>query len=694
MSSIQRHLPAAGFFLLLAIWLTWPQAALLGQAVVGGPIAEADGWQKTWNMWWVRQALGTLQNPLTTDLLFWPFGAPLGFQPIDLSNALLVLPVLLSADPLTGYGTAVLLGFTLTGLTTYILAWRVVGSRSAALLAGTIATAAPAHMVRFLDGQLEHVALHWTALHLLALYQASERGTLRSGIWLGLALALTAYTSWYHALFNAMLAVVWVGWQLAARRTPRHTLRPWLAAIPLVLVLCAPLLTSFAGGISTSSRDATHWQIQARLYSADLLDFLLPSSYHPWWGAPVAAYQQQLHPASAGWTITPGYLALLLALAGLVLAWRAARLWGLLALVLILFALGETLQIAGYNTGLPLPVASFFSAVPGLNFGHRRFIAATIALVPLAIAAACGLREIVRIAFSSTPQARQYALSALLLVGLLVEYAPPPLLVFRDDTVPLYATLRGGEGALLIVPSDPGGLQFKSASLRAQMTHGRPIAGGYVAREPEYPLIDGAPLIGRLERQGCSHPGIVADDPTVALAALHYYGFRRIVVDDHQLSRPQAACVRELLVEYGMPQQAQEGSVTIYDVPPGEILPYAYIGNGWWPTERDGDRLWRWMGTDATLWLVNTEATPRWFALTLYGQSYLHPRSLAVQLGGRPSGQLQIAPTISRHYTLLLHLPPGESRLQLSAPTDADQTREGIRQISVSIEAVQLRMLP
>lgn len=95
------HLLAGLLYGALALWFTWPQAAVLGQAIVGGPIAEADGWQKVWNLWWVRTALLQGQNPLSTDLLYWPLVLPLGLQPIDLTNALLTLPVLLIAGPLS-----------------------------------------------------------------------------------------------------------------------------------------------------------------------------------------------------------------------------------------------------------------------------------------------------------------------------------------------------------------------------------------------------------------------------------------------------------------------------------------------------------------------------------------------------------------------------------------------------------------
>ncbi|NJL94753.1 MAG: hypothetical protein HC915_14060, partial [Anaerolineae bacterium] len=66
-----------------------------GCPVVGGDVARVDGWQKVWYLWWVRRAITSGQNPLYTDLLLWPLELPLGLQPIDMSSALLTLPVLL-----------------------------------------------------------------------------------------------------------------------------------------------------------------------------------------------------------------------------------------------------------------------------------------------------------------------------------------------------------------------------------------------------------------------------------------------------------------------------------------------------------------------------------------------------------------------------------------------------------------------
>ncbi|NJP04209.1 MAG: hypothetical protein HC837_00555 [Chloroflexaceae bacterium] len=149
-------------------------------------------------------------------------------------------------------------------------------------------------------------------------------------------------------------------------------LRPWVSALPLLFLLLLPLLPGLFGGIGDASRSADHWRTQATYYSLDLVDVLLPSAHHPLWGAAINAYQAPLHPSSAGWVTTPGYLALGLALVGLLACWQTARVWGLMIAVLFLFALGTHLRVNGVETGLPLPVAQLFAALPGTSFAFRR----------------------------------------------------------------------------------------------------------------------------------------------------------------------------------------------------------------------------------------------------------------------------------------------------------------------------------
>jgi hypothetical protein len=670
-------------FLCVAIWLTWPQVTVLGKAIVGGPIAESDGWQNVWNFWWVRTAILHGKNPLYTNLLYWPDGVPLGLHTFTLTSAILTLPVLLAVGPVAAYGVVALLNFTLSGLVTYRLALSVVEARFAALAAGLVVEAAPLHVARYMDGQ-HHTSLQWIALYLIVLLHATRSPTARSGLWLALSVAIVAYTSWYQALFLAVLTAVWLLYHLLEGRQIWPLARPWLVAAPVLALLLVPVIPGLIAGVSGADRTAEHWQTQAQFYSADLVDLLLPSANHPLWGPAVTAYQQPLHPNSIGWMIAPGYVALALALVGLALYWRAARLWGLLVAVLFVFSLGPTLRVNGSDTGVPLPFA-IINALPGANFGRRPSLATVVALVPLALLAGFGVR-----ALCERLRGRRLVVLGVLLGLGLFEAAPPAMQVFFDTTPPIYRSLRGGAGALLEVPIyPPSGLANKSAALRAQMTHGRPISAGYVARPPDYPLARGAPLIGQINRQGCEPPGIVPDDAVIMRSALTYYGYTQAVVHADLLSSRELACARKLFEgTLGLRPSRVAGPVSIYDLMPGTLQPFIFLGDDWLPLEHDGVRMWRWMSDEGKLYLINTDSGPRTFALHLRAVSFDHPRAVETSLDRRSLGTLNIDLAPARTYTLLVRVDPGQHMLRLAAPADHDPSAD--RYISILVESITI----
>lgn len=692
----QQHALAAALYAALAVWLTWPQAALLGSAIVGGPIGHIDGWQKVWNMWWIRTALENGQNPFYTRLLYWPLELPLGLQPIDMTSAALSLPVLLLAGPVAAYGVAALLNFTLSGWISYLLALRVTGSLPGALLAGVIVAAAPQHLVRFLDGQLEHVAIQWVALALLALVHTSEHPTWRAGIWLAGSMLLVCYTSWYHAFFLALATLTWLLWLLARTHRLWPLLRPWLVALPLLLVGLLPILPGLFSGLANAARSADHWRTQAAFYSVDLLDLLLPSANHPLWGAAVRSYQQQFHPNSASWVTTPGYVALLLALLACgVLLWRRCRRrepvppalpgLALAAGVLWLFALGTRLHVGGVDTGIPLPVAQLFAALPGTSFAFRRQLAALTGMLPLAVLAAFGLHVV--LAGRSGWQRR--VLFGALAGVLLFELAPPPMQVYRDDTPPVYARLRSQPGTLLVVPIRPRSLATMSSSLRAQMTHQRPIIGGYVARPPDYPMGRSAPLLRRLDSLDCEREYIGPDDQATARSALAFYEIRQIVLHSERLDTRRQTCARQTIERFlGLSPSLESGTIRVYDVPPFQPQPFLYLDRGWYDLERNDARRWRWMSTRGTLQIVNPDDAPRQMVVTLRLESFHTARPVHIALADQQVGTIQVQPGLARPYHLLLTVPPGEHTLHVSAPASEDPMAG--RRVSIVLVAANL----
>ncbi len=683
------HLSAFVFFLCLAIWLTWPQAMVLGNAIVGGPIAEADGWQKVWNLWWVRFALTEGHDPFYTHMLYWPQGAALGFQPIDITNAFLTLPVLFATGPIAAYGVAAILGFALSGWFAYLLALRVTDSLPGAFAAGMVIAAAPQHMMHFVDGQIEHVALQWAVLYVLVLVHATQRPSWRNGVWLAASIALVAYTNFYHALFVSLMTAVWVLYHALAKRQIWPLLRPWVVMVPVTLLLMLPLIPSTVAGMQQSVREPDHWLAQAHFFRADLVDLVLPSAYHPIWGEAVYSYQHTIHPKGASWVVTPGYLTLFLMVVGMRFAWRETRVYALLVGLFLLYALGPTLSIHGVDTGIPLPL-KLISSLPLVNLGYRRTLALLIGLIPLAVVVAFGVRVL-----CTQVQGRQKLIVLSSLFALwLIEIAPPNMLVLHDDTSPLYRDIGTRSGALLEVPIDSGKLEWKSAGLRAQMTHQRPLFGGYVARRPDYSLFKGAPLISELRHLRCERTDIVSNDSVTARAALAHYATTDVMLHADRLSESKLDCARSLLEDVvGLSPSRTMGAVTLYHVPTFQPHSFVFVGDGWHRVETNHDKTWRWMKETGQIYVVNADDQPRSFAIRLRMESFARPRNVMFAIDEHAMGEMRVASSYAREYRIPVTVAPGQHTIHLTTTTDEDPGPEGVRRISISVQSLTIEPL-
>ena len=133
-----------------------------------------------------------------------------------------------------------------------------------------------------------------------------------------------------------------------------------------------------------------HALVVPRAHSADLLDFFLPSPVSRWWGPAVRAAREQIYPGAVIWNVALGWLGLLLGGIGAIALRRQSWRWSLLLLAALLLAMGPTLRVAGYETGLPLPFA-LIRDLPGIRSGQRPNHMAVIASLMLAILAAYGV---------------------------------------------------------------------------------------------------------------------------------------------------------------------------------------------------------------------------------------------------------------------------------------------------------------
>lgn len=664
-------------------------------AIPGGLVATVDGWQNVWNLWWVRHALASGQSPFVTPLLFYPQGASLYLQTLGITNDILVLPVTTLWGPVAGYNTALLLAMILSGLAGYGLALRVGKHRLVAFIAGLIFTCTPYHLTRIWDGQLELASLQWPALYVLFLLRAVEDGRRRDAVLAGVLLALTGLTSWYYLVFAALMSLgVGLLWSPPiAPRSPDQPMQPSWSRLAsqagiVGLVAALVLLPVFVPAIASATNQGEVYQPESAevvARSANLLDFWLPSYLHPIWGQAVfRSVGSAWHNYSGDWNAALGYTVVALVVVGALTRWQSAWRWLALAGGMLLLALGPELQIGDWKTGLPLPYA-LLDLLPGLSLGRRPALfvaAATILLIPPVTLGLTSLSTMLR--------SREHPLRWIVPLAIIaIELIPGPWPLLPNAVHPAYQSLRDGMGAILEVP--PAAYKYVEPQ-RAQMIHGRPILGGYLARPLRYQWPNLMPAIRPLWKMRPELESPFLEGSDGPLAALSAYGIGDIVVRWDQIEPGRRAAVSEALAQAlpGVAATYTDDTLAIYHVPVVKPQPVAALsGEGWQRSEGDGTARWRWMGEEGAIVLINPADTPRQMTLLLGAQSFQRPREVTFALDGAPAGSwsVQLAPG-----QIVLHLliPPGIHELTLQAEADREPVANSERLLSIALREARL----
>jgi hypothetical protein len=260
---------------------------------------------------------------------------------------------------------------------------------------------------------------------------------------------------------------------------------------------------------------------------------------------------------------------------------------------------------------------------------------------------------------------------------------PWPLLAMRAGPE---ATVMGADavaGAVLALPPRLN----DSRGLLAQICHGRPLMGGYLARIPPYPLTSYPSATRGLWHAEAPVPDII---PLSAAAELASLGVRFVALDLTELSRRDQRHLATWLDAPGISRISVGDERAVYAVDPAYAAPAPVLGAGWYELEQDGQRRWRWMGERAELTLLSRVQAA--VALTLRATAYGGPRLLEVRQGAALLARVEVpgAP-LDRTLSLRLLLAPGATPLTLMSPAEA--TPDG-RRLSLSIEEVSLASLP
>lgn len=479
---------ALSAYLLIAIAATWPLITHLQGYVPG----TGDWGQNMWALWWTRQALlveGV--SPFFTTRLFHPEGVTLLFHPLDVADGLLTLPLYALVGGDVSYNLTVLLAFTLSGHTCYLLALHLTRHRLASFIAGLIFMLSPYHFLRLDIGHLNLVTLQWIPLFVLFVMRASSPSGPSlftplplGGVWRGLPsslkrvrlsglaallLVFIALHSWYYVIDCGLLAVA----LLIFAPTKNRSRWPILLTLTLAVLGLLPLLLPMLQHLSSTVFVGEHDPLR---HSVDLLSFWIPgpqSSWGAWFEPTWIAYAA--HDREPGASAYFGYTVLALTLLSL---WgrplrRQAIWWAAVGLGFTLLALGPQLQFNGQISEHDLPYA-LLQQVPIFSIAGipGRFIVMTS--LALAMMAALGLCQ-----WPMLGQHRSRVSVIALLI--LIEYAALPIRLTATTLPDVYHDLASDPAAYALLDTK----WDANYLLHAQTVHGKPLVGGWLARLPE-----------------------------------------------------------------------------------------------------------------------------------------------------------------------------------------------------------------
>ena len=666
------HFLALGCYTLLGLLVTFPLITQFDRQIIANQPGQVDGYLGIWNVWWTSQALTSGEPLYHTPRLFHPQGLDLFWQTLSVPQGLLALPITLLFEPLVAYNFLIVASYTLGGYAAFLfvryLLAREYGldwaTQTSALIAGAIYALAPFHNQKVLDAQLEVASIQWLPLALLAVHILLERRTWPWVIISALLLLWVGLGTWYYGLFVLIYTGMAAGlWALGGTDWPDRLRRLAWGLSPLVvwLVLMAQRLIDLARTGDELLGDARVEQYDA---AADLIAFWLPNPLHPLWGAAIERMYLGWYPGDILWNVSLGLVGTILAIGGVWVARLKVWRWVVLAVLTALFAMGAELKLFGFETGLPLPYA-LLRDLPGIRSSHRPNHIVLITILITALLAAYGVRSLL----SRWPRWRWGIGAGLLVAIFAIDGWAGSQPLFARPMPTAYHELRAAEGAFLPIPTHLN--ISNSEHLWYQTVHERPIIGGFIGREPPYPLARYAPGFKELRFGVAEADDIISPGwPSAARESLAAYGISHVLYHPPTM-RETLPSMQALIGEMGLVATVQDPLLEVYPVPPlTEVRPLVYLGAGWGPIERDGDDRWRWMEGRAEIYLYNPHSEVQVIRLHLDLEAYERERPLTIVLGEQGQATLNISRARMQR-TIGLLLPPGEHVVYLEAPSEA-----------------------
>jgi hypothetical protein len=386
---VRRHLLAALFFCATTLLMVFPVASNISGGTVGW---EGDNLFCIRQFWWIKHAVLDLnRSPFFDPYSYYPEGYEVARSVMFPVSTFPAVPITALWGPVVAYNLTLLFTFVMMGLGTYFWVRRLTSSRSAALVAGTIAAFLP-YRFAHLPGHLHMMSTQWIPWCLYAFERYRDDPRPRWGAVLGVAAALVALSDWYYAYSASILLPVYA--LLRARPWSEFWGRlEWWRGLGLAACISSLLVLPFA---LPYARLRAEGQLdrgigELEFWSLNFYDFFLPNRLNPWWGDWVVRWFPQQASQWVERGVSLGYTAIALALVPLVFRRRGRAVAALAGVWLVSYsiALGPTLHSGDRQVRIPVPLVvshgldRAFSGVPSLDAVRAEMLEQQAIPIPL-----------------------------------------------------------------------------------------------------------------------------------------------------------------------------------------------------------------------------------------------------------------------------------------------------------------------
>ncbi len=529
-------------------------------------------------------AMTHFSNPMFMTQLNAPLGVNMMANTSVLAYSLPLTPITLWFGPAVSFAFLMTFGLAATAAAWYhVLSRHIVKSRSAAIIGGLIAGFGPG-IVSHANGHPNIIAqfllpfIAWRTIRL-----REEGRSVRNGVALAGLVILQFFLNEEMLFLGALtLGLIFVGYAIARRRTVRPEIAPFLKGLGVALgitmvVLAYPLWYQFFGPVSYRGLDEG-----VKTFSTDLYAFPAFATRTIFGSLHVNRHLSRSvaeENSFFGWPLLLAF--------GVTVYWLRrnliARILAVVAVILSVLSLGQTIIIHGHHTKVPGPwrllidLPLFDSAVP------TRVTLLVLPIVAVMIALghdrAMGLLRSGDARASGRPRARAWQAIAVWcsLLGIaLVGIAPTP--ITTQQVAPTPAFFATGEWRQYVSPTQtvlpvplpgPGVVDAMFWQAQAQLAFNMP-RGYFLGPDPSKHDVamfgasdrPTAVLLGDVETTDT--PAVVhKSDRAAALADLRYW---KVAVIVEVPSDPSELAVRESISDLIGIKPKFVGGVWLWDV--------------------------------------------------------------------------------------------------------------------------------